>query len=219
MTRYYCNKCVLSVGLNLELQELHKQLQLEREEKKRLVVTHRKEVIGLRQQLTDLQILKKGEARKIKEKESEVEKERVKRKKAEQRLKELQSQQVSGESDEERERRRRLAEKKREDFLKKNEEEKERKQRRQLAEKKKEDFLKKKEAREEESKRVRTREVLDEDEWYQQRGVIVQKTPSKRARIEDLKGKEEVGKQKEQSKSGRLPEENNVAVKSTGVKF
>ena len=65
MTRYYCNKCVLSVGLNLELQELHKQLQLEREEKKRLVVTHRKEVIGLRQQLTDLQILKKGEARKI----------------------------------------------------------------------------------------------------------------------------------------------------------
>ena len=73
MTRYYCNKCVLSVGLNLELQELHKQLQLEREEKKRLVVTHRKEVIGLRQQLTDLQILKKGEARKIKEKESEVE--------------------------------------------------------------------------------------------------------------------------------------------------
>ena len=106
MTKYYCNKCVLSVGLNLELKELHKQLQLEREEKKRLVLTHRKEVIGLRQQLTDLQILKKGEARKIKEKESEVEKERVKRKKAEQRLKELQSQQVSGESDEERDEKR-----------------------------------------------------------------------------------------------------------------
>ena len=45
------------------------------------------------------------------------------------------------------------------------------------------------------------------------------RTEQKRARIEDLKGKEEVGKQKEQSKSGRVPEENNVAVKSTGVKF
>ena len=182
-------------GHDKEVEGLRQQLEEMSKEKKELLIKHSREVVGLRHKTSDLRIIKqrnevleadlKAEKSKTKEKTAELEKERMKRRSAEKNLKELQSQ-MAGKSvkelEEERNRRRKLAELKRGDFLKKHQTEGE------------------------ESMKGKARDVLDQDQ-----GVVVEKTPSKRPRLENekrVKGRreDEINKEQLMAKGKYVPE-------------
>lgn len=157
---------------------LKKQLEESAKEKQELLISHSKEVISLRQEIVNLKIIKqrkqvleeelKAEKRQNEDRRRELEKERTRRRAAEKWVKEIESG-ITGKSTEELET--------------------EKQNRRKTAEKLKENFLNKKC---EDSSKMRKRDQIDEDEWWVQRGVVVERPSSKRSKINSQK-RESVG--------------------------
>lgn len=151
-------------GFNGEVAMLKKQLEEGAKEKQELLISHSREVISLRQEIMNLKIIKqrkevleqelRAEKRQNDERRRELEKERTKRRAAEKWVKEMESR-MTGKSIEQLET--------------------EKQNRCKTAEKLKKNFLNK-------VNKVRQRDEIDEDEWWVQRGVVVERPSSKRSK-------------------------------------